>query len=515
MELSAADRLAWSVALDALDPPEPDVFGALEYTPTPKQQLFHDATEWDVLYGGAAGGGKTRALVMEAIRNCVKYPGLRVGAFRRTYGELKESLLAELAQAGYAQTLGARWNGAEYNLTFPNSSLIMFRYAENMVDASRRLGGQYQLLIFDERTQTAPDVIAFLESRLRSGRRDIPVLGIKSATNPGGPGHSAVKERYIKATNYGEKVAVDERGRTVRFIPSKLSDNPHVNPEYAADLQALPETLRRAYLDGDWNVFQGMMFPEWKHDRHVVTPITLPGTWRRYVGVDWGYAAPWAVVWAAVDEDDRVWIYREIYQRQVGEAEQAQRILDAETSDEAVVSRFADDAMWATRGDAKPIADVYADNGVYLTPAGKGPGSRVNGWQRVHTYMADGPACPHHRQQGWESCPRLHVFSSCAKFIATVPDLPHAVTGDPEDADTRADDHIADALRYLLINLGSGPVFPILDDLPEPADTIIGQPLAAFAVIPHDTDHHPGAVPDWWDTGPDTGPVRGATRQVS
>jgi hypothetical protein len=275
-----------------------------------------------------------------------------------------------------------------------------------------------------------------------------------------------VKTRYIKATNYGQQVVTDERDRTVRFIPSRLQDNPHINPEYAADLKRLPEQLREAYLHGNWDVFAGMMFPEWSYDRHVIDPITLPDTWQRYVGVDWGYTAPWAVVWAAVDEDSRVWIYREIYATGVGEADQAARILAAEAG-EQVVARYADDAMWATRGDAKPIASVYEEHGCHLTPAGKG--GRIPGWQRVHSYLADGPACPHHRAQGWQTCPRLHVFASCDKFVTTVPDLPHAMTGDPEDADTRADDHIADATRYLLINLGTAAEFVILDDGPDPA----------------------------------------------
>lgn len=350
-------------------------------------------------------------------------------------------MIAELANLGFAKGLGARWNGTEYELRFPNGSLIMFRYAETVQDATRRQGGQYQLLIFDERTLTPPDVCSFLESRLRSGRRDIPVLGIRSGSNPGGPGHGAVKNRYIKPTNYGNQVVTDIRGRTVRFIPSKLSDNPHVNPEYAMDLLALDGKLRAAFLDGDWDVFAGMMFPELKRERHVIEPLELPATWRRYNGIDWGFAAPWAVLWAAVDEDGRVWIYRELYQRQVGEAEQARRILAAEASGEHVAGRYADDAMWATRGDAKPIASVYADNGVPLTPAGKGPGSRINGWQRVHSYLAEAPACPHHRAQGWDTCPRLHLFSTVTELYRELSDLPHATKGDPEDADSSADDH--------------------------------------------------------------------------
>lgn len=445
-----------ALAAQRLATPPLDVFGALDYIPTPKQWEFHNAEEFDVLFGGSAGGGKSRALTAHAIRECMNYPGLRVGAFRRTYGELKESLIAELANLEYAKPLGATWNGTEYELRFPNKSVIMFRYAESVQDATRRQGGQYQLLLFDERTLTPPDVCSFLESRLRSGRRDVPVLGIRSGTNPGGPGHGSVKARYIQPTNYGRDVITDQRGRTVRFIPSKLSDNPHVNPEYSQDLAALPEKMRAAFLDGNWDTFAGMMFPELDRDRHVIEPVTLPASWRRYTAIDWGYTAPWAVLWAAEDEDGRVWAYRELYQTGVGEADQARRILTAEALDERIAARFADDAMWATRGDAKPISSVYAEEGVHLTKAGKGAGSRINGWQRVHSYLAEAPACPHHRAQGWETCPLIHIFSTCTELYRELSALPHATKGDPEDADTTADDHISDGLRYLLTNLGTG-----------------------------------------------------------
>ncbi|MGW1071569.1 terminase large subunit domain-containing protein [Streptomyces sp. NPDC002537] len=474
-ELTAAVRRREADRLRNLD-----VFALLGYEPTARQHDFHNADEFAVLYGGAMGGGKSRALTAEAIRACIRYPGLRVGAFRRTYGELKESLLAELAQLGYASAVGGRWNGGEYELRFSNGSLIMFRYAENLQDATRRQGGQYQLLIFDELTLTPPDVVAFLESRLRSGRADVPVLGVRCGSNPGGPGHAAVKARYVDATGYGQRVAVDARGRTVRFIPSKLADNPHLNAEYAADLSALGETMRRAYLDGDWDVFAGMAFPEWSHDRHTIAPTALPAQWRRYNGLDWGYSNPWAVVWLALDEDGRAWLYREIYARQVGEAEQARQILAAEADDEHVAARYSDDAMWATRGDAKPIAAVYAENGVPLTPAGKG--GRVAGWQRLRSYLADAPACPHHRTLGWETCPKLHVFTSCTDLIRTLPTLPFATTGDPEDIDTNAEDHLADALRYALINLGNEARFhfPGLEPAIRPVDPNAAGPQAAL-----------------------------------
>lgn len=405
-----------------------DVFGLLGYAPTPKQAEFHAATEFSVLFGGSAGGGKSRALTAEVIRACVRHPGIRVGAFRRTYPELKESLIAELAQMEFARAVGAVWSGSDYELRFPNGSLAMFRYAESITDATRRQGGQYQLLAFDERSLTSPDVIAFLESRLRSGRADVPVLGVRSSANPGGAGHGDVKKKFIVPTNYGEKVVTDERGRTIRFIPSRLSDNPHVNPEYAADLKALPDKLRQAFLDGNWDVFGGQMFTELSRDRHVVQPFTLPATWQRYCGIDWGYSpGAWAVLWAAVDENKRVWIYREAYQREVGEEEQARRILAAEEPGEHVAVRYADDAMWSARGAVRSLAEAYASEGVHLTQAGKGPGSRVIGWQRIHSYLGEASPCAYHRSLGWKSCPRLHMFPQCENLFRELADLPHEI----------------------------------------------------------------------------------------
>ena len=245
--------------------------------------------------------------------------------------------------------------------------------------------------------------------------------------------------------------------------------------------------MREAFLEGNWNIFAGQMYPELSRDRHVVEPFTLPASWQRFNGVDWGYyPSYWAVVWGALDEDGRVWVYREAYEQMVGEAEQAKRILAAEAEGERIAVRYADDAMFATRGDALPISTVYAENGVYLTPASKG--ARVTGWERVRSYLAEMPACPHHRANGWETCPRLHIFAGCENLFKHLGNLSHAVKGDPEDAGPNPHDHLPDALRYLLINLGGGPSWP---DVEPPKETLLDgvevlEPRGPFAWRPDD-----------------------------
>lgn len=433
------------------------------------QELFHTATEFDVLFGGSLGGGKTKSLLLEALRACVRHPGLRVGAFRRTYGELNESLITELAAVGYAQAVGASWNGTERDLRFSNGSLLMFRYAENMVDATRRQGGQYQLLLFDERTLTPPDVVTFLSTRLRSGRADIPVLGIRSGTNPGGVGHGAVKTRYIDATEHGQKVVTDDRGRTVRFIQSRASDNPHLNKEYVDDLNALPERMRKAFRDGDWTIFEGQCFAEWRHERHVVAPFTLDPSYTRGCGVDYGYRHPYVAMWGARDEDGRIWIFREQSGVGVAESEQARRILAAET-DERNIGHYGDPSMWARKGDAPSPAEAYRRAGLALTPA---TNDRIPGWQRMHTYLDEAAPCAIHREMGWETCPLLHVFSTCTDLIRTLPYAPYKKG--TEDVEKHEGDDFLDAARYLLMGIGRGG--RMISPPEQPPAALDGSPL--------------------------------------
>lgn len=501
--LSALFGRALDEAAARLDEPEFDTFTALGFTPNPGPQtrfLSLPDENLDVMYGGAAGGSKSTSLLMYTLRSCVRYPGLQAFWFRRTFPELEHSVLRMLARYGYARALGGRWNATKYELAFANGSILTFGHAKNAQEVSALQSAEINLLLIDERTTIPPDVVDLLYVRVRSGVPGVPCLGIRSASNPGGIGHSRVKTDYVEATGHGTRELLDASNRRRIFIQAKITDTPQLGDEYRLNLQGLDEALRKAFVEGDWDVFAGQMFAEWRYARHVVEPFTLPDSWRRYNGVDWGWSAPWCVLWCAIDEDGRAWIYRELYATLVPEADQAKQILESEAG-ESSVARFADDAMWASRGSEKSIASVYADNGVHLTAAGKGAGSRVSGWQRIHSYLGDGPACWHHRAKGWDTCPRLHVFPQVENLIRTLPALPRATTGNPEDANTNAEDHAPDALRYIMINIGTGPQFPE-HETPDETEKISDyatplRPMGAFAV----RDPDPYAA-DWSDDAP-------------
>lgn len=460
-----------------------------------------DDPNTDQLYGGAAGGSKSTSLLLGSIRACHRYPGLQAFWFRRTFPELEQSVLRMLTRYGNARAVGARYDRSRHELRFANDSILTFAHAKNVDEATALQSAEINLLILDERTTIPPDVVDHLYTRVRSGVPTAPTLGIRSATNPGGIGHSRVKTEYVEATDHGAAEIIDGSNRVRRFIQARVTDTPQLGPEYADSFAGYGEQLRKAFLDGDWDVFAGQVFTEWRHDRHVVPRFTIPPEWRRLAGIDYGYAAPWAVLWGAVDNDARVWIYREEYDTQVGETDQAKRVLADEAAEGAQHDgdpvhflRYADPSMWRATGEGLPIADVYTREGAVLQPANN---ERIAGWQRVHTYLADGPPCAHHRALGWTSCPKLHVLDGTApNLVRTLPAVPydkHKV----EDVDTLSEDHAPDALRYLLMGLDGGSVlFPAeelaADKALDGSELLVNE--GRFAIAAEHT-HTPSSVP--------------------
>lgn len=301
---------------------------------------------------------------------------------------------------------------------------------------------------------------------------------VASPANPGGLSHSAVKARYIDATDYGKKVITDDGGRTVRFIPSSMLDNPHLDEGYRQRLMAMPEPMRSAMRDGNWDVFAGMAFPDFHRDRILVPPFEVPEEWDRFAGVDYGWRAPSAVLWGAKDQDSRLWLYAELTMRQTAEREQAQRILAMERGQDIQV-RAADPAMWGRTGSALPPAKQFALEGCALR---KADNDRLGGKARIHTYLAEAPPCAHHRALGWTTCPSLHILDTmCPELVRTMPALP-VDPHRPEDCDTNGEDHHVDALKYLLLSIGTAPSM-IFDETPTEHELV---QVGAYAYRPGD-----------------------------
>jgi hypothetical protein len=446
----------------------------------------------DVLYGGAGGGGKSASLLALAIRTCIRYPGIQIFWFRKTFPQLNQSVLRNLARYNYAKAVGGRWNGSKYELSFSGASILTFAHAKNMEEAAALSSAEINMLIIDERTTMPPEVVDFLYTRIRSGVDGVPCLGARAASNPGHVGHGVVKAEYVDATDHGTKEIVDKAGRRRIFIPAKATDNPYVG-DYDKTLEGITDPdLRARIKDGDWSAMPDAAFPDWKRDRIVVPAFEIPETWERRGGMDYGWAAPSVYLAAAKDGDGRLWFYRELTMVQTPEREQARQILAANAGVKPA-SIAADPAMWGKTGSSLPPADQMATEGLYLTRADN---DRLGGKSRMHTYLAEGPACPHHREQGWATCPMLHVLDgACPQFVKTMGELPRDPHR-PEDVDTDAPDHHYDAARYLCLSIGTAPKF----HFPEPEKTPDGldpqaQPSSSALAPPPPTPTMYGGFP--------------------
>lgn len=429
----------------------------------------------DVLYGGAGGGGKSASLLALAIRTCIRFPGIQIFWFRKTFPQLNQSVLRNLARYNYAKALGASWNGSKYELRFPGASILTFAHAKNMEEAAALSSAEINMLIIDERTTMPPDVVDFLYTRIRSGVAGVPCLGARSASNPGHIGHGIVKTDYVDATDYGTKEIIDPAGRRRLFIPAKASDNPYVG-DYEKTLEGISDPdLRARIKDGDWSAMPDAAFPDWKRDRIIVPPFQIPDTWQRRGGMDYGWAAPSVYLAAAKDNDGRLWFYRELTMVQTPEREQARQILQANAGHH-MQAIAADPAMWGKTGSSLPPADQMATEGLHLT---KADNDRLGGKSRFHTYLAEAPACAHHRALGWVTCPLLHVVDgACPQFAKTMGELPRDPRR-PEDVDTDGPDHWYDAGRYLIMSIGGETKF----HFPEPEPEVTG--LAPNATSPN------------------------------
>jgi hypothetical protein len=420
------------------------------FQPNPGPQTeFLAATEKEVFYGGARGGGKSYSLIIDPLRYC-NYSNHRALILRRTMPELRDLINHSLKL--YDKCFpGAKFRQQEKEWSFPSGARIEFGYAETSVDALRYHGQAYTWIGIDELPHFPTDEVwNLLKGSLRSVDSRIPTY-MRATGNPGNIGSLWVYNTFIAPAppNTRFEVPVDPNDPnsstiTRRFIPAKLADNPYLTQtsDYLNMLKSLPEIKRKQWLEGDWTAFEGSAFPEFNLDVHVCEPFPIPNNWIKYRAADWGYSTPFCVLWIAADYNNNLYVYREFYGKGLTADVFAQKVRFMEQMDN-VQFGIMDSSVWSRRGDSGPsIIEVMRQNGVLWRPSDRSPNSRYAGKMEVHRRLALVT-----NEVGQEQ-PRLKIFKTCRNLIQTLPLLP-TDPNDPEDVDTKSNfDHCYDALRY-------------------------------------------------------------------
>ena len=446
-------------------------------------------SEDEVLYGGAAGGGKSDALVIEALRQ-VDVPHYRALILRKTYPQLSE--LIDKTMRYYRPVFPrAKYNSSSHTWTFPSGAKITFGSMFRAQDKYNYQGRAFDFIGVDELTHFTWEEYSYVMSRNRPTGPGTRVYMCATA-NPGGVGHGWVKARFITPAPPGTRMVqlvdvktpdgtVVKMWRTRIFIPSTVFDNKKLlenDPGYLGNLASLPEAEKQALLYGDWDSFSGQVFTEWRNDpahyedqrwTHVIKPFRIPAHWKIWRGYDFGYAKPFSVGWYAADEEGRLYRIKELYGctgtpnegTKVNPVEQARMIKEAEENDPMLRGRHiqgvADPAIF-NESQGESIAQMQEKHPNYLfwTP---GDHTRLAGKMQFHYRLAfDG-----------EGRPMFQVFDTCKHFIRTIPNLVYDETN-VEDIDTTQEDHIYDECRYVMMENPISPrkteSVPVLKDDP-------------------------------------------------
>jgi hypothetical protein len=396
------------------------------------------------------------AVIMDVFRYATR-ASHRALVLRRTNDELRE--LISKAQELYPRAYpGCKWRERQSEFWFPSGARIWFTYLEQDKDVQRYVGQSFTQIAWDELTQWAtPYAYNFLRSRLRSTDPNIP-LSVRATTNPGHAGMAWVKKMFINPSPPGKAFwATDiETGETLvypkghpkagqplfkrRFIPARLQDNPYLyaSGDYEAMLLSLPEADRKRLLEGSWDVAEGAAFTEFSRPVHVVEPFEIPNNWRKFRSCDYGYGSHSAVLWFAIAPNDQLVVYRELYTTKVTAVDLAKMINRIEAN-EKVDYGVMDSSLWHKRGDWGPsLAQQMINEGCKWRPSDRSKGSRVAGKNEIHRRL---------KVDEYSGEPGIVFFETCTNLIAQLPIIP-LDKNNPEDVDTKSEDHIYDALRY-------------------------------------------------------------------
>lgn len=446
--------------------------------PNEKQKLFLLDHHRVVGFGGARGGGKSWVFRAKAKLLALKHGGITIVIVRKTYPELTQNHIEPLCNElnVYSKERLARYSDKDKTLRFDNGSRIIFRYCDTEKDADRFQGLECDVLMIDEATQITEEQYKKISATVR-GVNNFPKR-IYLSCNPGGVGHEWVKRLFIDRNyKYGENP--DDYS----FIQSLVTDNKALlkaDPQYYSWLQGLPPTLRKAWLNGEWDIFQGAFFEEFRTEpslqianelgttveqlreehrfTHCIDDFMIPSHWKIYRSYDFGYSKPFSFGYWALDTEGVAYRIAEFYGctgepnegLKIDPYEQMKRALEFEKNHPNLQGRkisggVADPAIW-NRSAGESVADIADKHRIYFE---KGDNSRVAGWMQVHYRMA-------FDKNGF---PRIYFFNSCKNAIRTIPLMMYD-EHKPEDLNTELEDHISDDIRYFCMMNKVKPIEP-------------------------------------------------------
>lgn len=441
------------------------------------QQEFCSRAEFEVLFGGAAGPGKTDCLIMEAARH-VGHPRYRAIIFRRTFPQLQE-IIDRCWQ--YYPTWGGIYRAGEHRWYFPSGAKVNLGHMQHETDKYNYQGKEFHGVFFDELTQFLETQYLYLHSRVRSTDKEIP-LRIRATTNPGGIGHVWVKNRFVDIGTPMETHIDAKTGQSRAFVPATVYDNPTLvenDPLYVKRLEALPEVEKMRLLYGDWAAFEGQAFGELSQRVHGCEPFDIPHEWERFMVFDWGYGRPWGAFWYAIDFDGDMFLYRAFYGMRKNDngkydpnlgarqtnVEICREIIQREK--ERMSFRVADPACWAPtkqKGSNVVLGPSFTEDaskeGLFFL---KADNDRIRGKQQIHMRLRLEQETDPKTGELLSEQPKFHAFlydengdRGVKRWWEEMQSLQESAKR-PEDVDTDQPDEGYDCFRYACM---SRPITP-------------------------------------------------------
>lgn len=446
-----------------------------------KQAFAFNSKATEILYGGAAGGGKSHLMRVAAVIWCSSIPGLQVYLFRRIEGDLKKNhiegpngfreMLSPWINSGLVKILDDEirfWNGAKIWLCHCKDEKHRYKY----------LGAEIHVLLVDELTTFTENIYRFLRSRVRAPGLKLPAKyagmfpRILCSSNPGNVGHLWVKTSFVDLCRDGsiQQMPDEEGGMLRQYIPAKLDDNPSMaanDPDYVKKLRGLGSAaLVKAMEDGDWDVIEGAFFDCWDGSIHELEPFKIPNEWRIFRSGDWGSAKPFSIGWWAIVSDwfqtpDGFWLprgalvrYREWYGTKPGKpntglkltAGDVGRGIKERDGAEHIDPSYLDPAAFAEDGGPSLAERInnQLSKGLFIPADNKRVAARgaMGGWDQMRDRLKGEDFGEPYGER-----PMIYCFKTCYDSIRTIPALQHDEDR-PEDLDTDGEDHAADDWRY-------------------------------------------------------------------